>query len=29
MHVRYGIPAQLQHEMTKFWVDMRTGTERR
>ena len=26
MDVCYGIPAQLRHEMTKFGVDMRTGT---
>ena len=26
MHVCYAIPAQLRHEMTKFGVDMRTGT---
>jgi len=29
LHVHYAIPAQLQHEMTKFWADMRVGTARR
>ena len=25
----FAVPAKLQHEMTKFWVDLRTGTARR